>query len=227
MLNDKFSVTYQVLREYFSELFIWDRFTRTAMTKVVWHERSKSEKNLFHHTYLIDVSEEINIRQVDEYKGTADPVLIPPPYPRTRYFGLYIRESREEGLSVVEDLQIYPVQVARTAVTRHGFGIQGGSLKIAERIFTKTDTTDIQWILCHDFHLFTNIHAQDNLGQMVNQVLTKLDAIATSIKRGSPVPSPVDDTQSIAQNDKESFKKKTDSAFGTAEPPAPQGSEYL
>jgi hypothetical protein len=226
-LNEMVSVKYRSLREYFSEVFIWDRFTRTAMTKVVWHERSKSEKNLYHHTYLIDISEEIDICQVDEYKGTADPALVPPPYPRTRYFGLYLRESREDGLSVVEDLRIYPVQVARTAVAHHGFGIQAGSLKIAKRIFTRTDTTDIQWIYGHDFHLFASIYAQDNPGQMVNRVLSKLDAIATAIKRGSPVPSPVDDREAIGQNAEKSFQKDSDSAFAVAELPAPRGSEYL
>jgi len=200
-LHQKFSVNYWALPKYFSRKInsTRDRFTKTAMTVVVWHRNIKSGRNQVDHSYLIDVSEEIDIQQVDEYKWKiSDDALLPPPYPRTRYFELVIREYKEDELSLINDLQVYPVQVTRKPdLTLMGHRIKCGSQKITGRIYEKTDTTEIQWIYCHNFHIFAIIHSQDNLGQIVDRVVAKLDEIAISIKSGSRVSSHVEDTQKL------------------------------
>jgi uncharacterized membrane protein len=44
-----------------------DRFTTTAMTRVIWHETLRADKNHIDHSYLIDVGA-IDIQQIDENK---------------------------------------------------------------------------------------------------------------------------------------------------------------
>jgi sugar-specific transcriptional regulator TrmB len=101
---------------------------------------------------------------------------------------LFIREYNEEGVSLIDDLQVYPVQVTEKS---------DRTLKIARRINKITDTSEIQWVYGHDFHLFAIIHSQDTLGQMVDRVLLKMDEIVTSIKKGSRISSHVEDTEKL------------------------------
>jgi hypothetical protein len=200
-VHRKFSGGYQVFQRYFSRMINSrrDRFTKTAMTTVVWHESVTSDRNHIEHTYLIDAGEEIDIQQVDEAKWKiSDNAMVPPPYPRTRYFELAIREYKEAGLSLIDDLQVFPVTVTRKPDSTRGENKKKrGTLKISGRICEKTETAEIQWIYSHDFHIFAIIHSEDTLGQMVDRVITKIDEIASSIKSGSRVSSHVEDTQML------------------------------
>lgn len=200
-LRTVFSGRFLPFRRYFSRLIhSWqDRFARTAMARVIWHESMRTGSHHIDHTYLIDVGEAIEIQQVDETKGkVSEPSLLPPPHPRTWYFELVIREFSDGNVSLIDDLQLYPVTVIRKPdLTFLGHRIRRGALKIAERIYKKTDTVEIQWIYSHDFHLFAILYAEDTLVRMVDRVLLKLDEIATSIKRGSRVPSHLEDTQKL------------------------------
>ena len=89
-----------------------DQFAQTAMTRVVWQRTAQSGTNHVDHTYLIDVGDIIDIQLVDENRWKfSDGGLLPPPYPRTRNFELFVREFREAGSSLIDDLQLYPVLV--------------------------------------------------------------------------------------------------------------------
>ena len=200
-LNKRFSGGYQEFQIYFSRIInsARDRFTNTAMARVVWHENVMSERNHINHSYLIDIGEEIDIQQVDENKwNSSDRALLPPPHPRARYFELYIRENNEDGISLIDDLQVYPVQITKKSEgINEVHSIQRRTLKIARRIYKKTDTSEIRWIYSHDFHLFGLIHPQDTLGLMVDRVLLKLDEIVISIKNGSRISSHVEVTEKL------------------------------
>ena len=176
-----------------------DRFIPTEMTRVIWHENTRADRNHIDHSYLIDIREPIDIQQVDENKWkVSEPSLMPPPYPRTWYFELVIREFNEDEVSLIDDLQIYPVHVARKPDLNFiGHRIRRGAITITERIYKKTDTAEIQWIYSHDFHLFPILHSEDTLARMVDRVLVKLDEIATSIKKGSRVSSHLENTQKL------------------------------
>ena len=176
-----------------------DRFTPTAMTRVIWHENIRVDSDHIDHSYLIDVKEPIEIQQVDENKWkVSEPSLMPPPYPRTWYFELVIREFNEGDVSLIDDLQIFPVHVSRKPdLTFFGHRIRRGAIRITGRIYKKTDTAEIQWIYSHDFHLFPILHSEDTLARMVDRVLVKLDEIATSIKKGSRVSSHLENTQKL------------------------------
>jgi hypothetical protein len=156
------------------------------MTEVVYHEFQKSKRNHIDHSYLIDVGEDIDIQQIMEYKWKVfDSVILKPPHPRTRYFELVINEHIHDGISMIEDLQVYPALVMKKPDYRIlGYVIKRGDWVIIERIYKKANTTEIQWIYSDDFHLFAITHAQDNLERMVEQIIGKIDEIATSIKTG-------------------------------------------
>jgi hypothetical protein len=167
------------------------------MTEVVYHEYQKSGRNRTNHSYLIDIGEEIDIQQVMEYKWKVfDSVILKPPHPRTRYFELVINEYTADGSSLIDDLQVYPVQVIRKPDFRIlGFVIRRGDWHITERIYKKANTTEIQWIYSDDFHLFAITHAQDNLERMVEQIVLKIDEIATSVKSGYRIYSHMENQQ--------------------------------
>jgi hypothetical protein len=156
------------------------------MTEVIYHEYQKSGKNHIDHSYLIDVGDEIEIQQVMEYKWKVfDSVILKPPHPKTRYFELYIKEYKESDSSLIDDLHVFPVHAHKTAGLKIlGVTLKQGSWVVTERIYKKAITTEIQWIYTDDFHLFAITHAQDNLDAMVDQIVAKIDEIATSIKTG-------------------------------------------
>ena len=137
----------------------------------------------------------MDIHRVDETKWKiAEGALLPPPYPRTRYFELVINEFREEGQSLIDDLNVYPVTVAKKPDTSRG---RRSIPRITGRIYEKTDTAEIQWIYSHDFHLFAILHSEDTLRQMVDRVLVKLEEIASSVRSGSRISSHIEETQKL------------------------------
>jgi hypothetical protein len=121
-----------------------------------------------------------------EYKWKVfDSVVLKAPHPKTRFFELYIKEYKGSGSSMIDDLHVYPVQAHKSPDLKIlGFTIKRGDWHITERIYKKANTTEIQWIYTDDFHLFAITHAQDNLEAMVEQIVAKIDEIATSIKTG-------------------------------------------
>lgn len=156
------------------------------MTDIIYHEYQKSGRNHINHSYLIDVGEEIDIQLVVEYKwNVSDSVILKPPYPKSRYFELVITEYFHRGSSIIDDLLVYPVLVTKKADLKMlGLVLKRGDWIITERIYKKAHTTEIQWIYSDDFHLLAVTHAQDNLEHMVEQIVAKIDEIATSIKTG-------------------------------------------
>jgi hypothetical protein len=156
------------------------------MTEIVYHEFQKRGRNHIDHSYLIDIGEVIDIQQVMEYKWKVfDSIILKPPHPRTRYFELVINEYFHDGSSMIDDLQVYPVLVTKKPDLRIlGLVLKHGDWVITERIYKKASTTEIQWIYSDDFHLFAITHAQDNPERMVEQIVAKIDEIASSVKSG-------------------------------------------
>lgn len=159
------------------------------MTGIVYHEYHKPGRHHVSHSYLIDIEEEIDIQQVMEYKWKVfDSVILKPPHPRSRFFELVITEYFHEGTSIIDDLQVYPVLVTKKPDFRLlGFLLRRGDWIITERLYQKANTTEIQWIYSDDFHLFAITHSQDNLDYMVEQIVEKIDEIATSVKSGNRI----------------------------------------
>jgi hypothetical protein len=161
-----------------------DRFRADTRTVVVYHESWKTGSHHIGHAFLMDAGKEIDIEQVAENKlNPGDRYITDPPYPKTRYFEVIIREYNDNGLSQVDDLQIYPVFVTKDLIrSQNGPALPPGALQITKRICQKTSTTLIEWIYSHDFHIFAILHAEDTLSQMVDLILGKLDEIVSSLE---------------------------------------------
>ena len=202
-LEPKISADYQKVQTFYTREIhaARDRFRQDTRTMVVYHESQQSGLNHIEHSYLLDVGEEIDIQQVAEDKvKVTDRVILPPPYLRTQYFELVIREYKEKGVSLVDDLQIYPVLVLKKPdKTLRRFVLQRGTTHISERIYTKTSTTEVEWIYSHDFHLFAIIHTEDTLDQMVDRILGKLDEITISVQGGIHISSHAEDRQILKE----------------------------
>ena len=161
------------------------------MTEIIYHHYQKVDKNHINHSYLIDVEEEIEVQQIMEYKWKVfDSVVLKPPHPWTRFFELVIVEYRDSESSLIDDLHIYPVQATQNPGFRLlGVTLKKGSWEITERIYKKASTTEIQWIYTDDFHLFAITHATERLDAIVDQIVNKIDEIATSLKSGYRISS--------------------------------------
>jgi len=190
------SRSYQAIRKNFSRRLhaVLDR-RQAATTTVVYHESQRSGKNHVNHSYLLNVGREIEILEIVEYKGkTSGTAILPPPHPKTLYVELIVREYNDGKVSLVDDLQVYPVHVARNLNrTILGFKPKRGILDISERIYKKTTVTEVQWIYSNDFHLFAITHPDDTLDQMVDRIIAKIDQIVTSLQCGTRVTSQAED----------------------------------
>ena len=192
----------KAIRKYYSRILNSFRDRRQpATTKVVYHESQRSGRNFVDHSYLLDTGSEMDIQQVIERAGTiSDIEIVQPPHPRTRYFELFVREHKEGGVSLVDDLRVYPVLVTKKPdITFLRFVLKRGSSHITERLYKKESMTEIQWIYSHDFHLFAITNPDDSPDQMVDRIIEKIDQIATSQKSGSPISSHVEVTATLRE----------------------------
>lgn len=171
-----------------------DIFRGDWMTAIIYHQHQKVDKDHINHSYLIDVGDEIEVQQIMEYKWKVfDSVILKPPNPRTRFFELVIKEYFDRNSSLIDDLQIYPVQAKQKPDIRIlGFTIKKGNWVITERIYKKTNTTEVQWIYTDDFHLFAITHATDPLDAIVDQIVSMIDNIASSIRNGYRISSHIE-----------------------------------
>jgi hypothetical protein len=159
------------------------------MTEIIYHRYQKMDKKLITHSYLIDIVDEIEVQQVKEYRGkVSDSVLLTPPHPRTRFFELVITEYRDSSSCLIDDLHIYPVRAEQKPDLKvFGVVVKKGTWEITDRIYRKAAMTEIQWIYTDDFHLFAIIHGTEHPDAIVDQIVTKIDDIALSIKSGQRI----------------------------------------
>lgn len=161
------------------------------MTAILYHQYQKVDRNRISHFFLIDVEDEIEVQQIMEYKWKVfDSVVLKPPHPKTRFFELVIKEYHGHSSSLIEDLHIYPVNAKQKPDIKFlGLTLKKGNWEVTERMCKKASTTEIQWIYTDDFHLFAITHATEPLDIMVDQIVSKIDDIASSIRSGYRIPS--------------------------------------
>jgi hypothetical protein len=161
------------------------------MSVIIYHHYKKVNKNHTNHSYLIDVGDEIEVQQIMEYKWKVfDSVILKPPHPKTRFFELVIDEYYDTSSSLIDDLHIFPVQAQQKPDLKIlGISVKKARWKITERIYKKTNTTEIQWIYTDDFHLFAITHAIEHLDTIIEEIVSRIDDIASSIRSGYRVPS--------------------------------------
>lgn len=182
------------------------------MTAIIYHHYQKLDKNHINHSYLIDVGDEIEVRQIMEYKWKVfDSVVLQPPHPRTRFFELVIVVYYDSRSSLIDDLHIFPVRAhQKPDFTILGIPVKKGGWEITERIYKKTNTNEIQWIYTDDFHLFAITHATEYLDTIIEEIVKKIDDIASSIRSGCRVPSHMENRR----RQREAFDSVTDNYDG-------------
>ena len=187
---------YEVIRRNFSRrLHAALDLRQYSTTVVVYHESRRSGRDRISHSWLLNVGREIAIQEIVEYKGkTSGRVVLPPPDPKTRYIELAVVEYNDGRVSLVEDLQVYPVHVSRnlTAIIP-GLRPKRGILDISGRIYAKTAVSEVQWIYTNDFHLLAITCPDDTLDQLVDRVIAKIDQIVVSLQCGIKVTPSIED----------------------------------
>ncbi len=187
---------YEVIRRNFSRRIHAALDPRHySTTIVVYHESRRSGRDRISHSWLLNVGREIPIQEIVEYKGkTSGRVILPPPHPKTRFIELAVLEYNDGRVSLVEDLQVYPVHVSRDLTgTIPGFRPKPGILDISDRIYKKTAVTEVQWIYTSDFHLLAITWPDDTLDQLVDRIIAKIDQIVVSLQCGIKVAPSIED----------------------------------
>lgn len=190
------SRSYEVIRRNFSRrLHAALDHRQASTTLVVYHESERSGRNQISHSWLLNVGREIAIQEIVEYKGkNSGRIILPPPHPKTRYIELAVLEYNDGRVSLVKDLQVYPVHVARNLPSSIlGFTPKRGILDISGRIDKKTPVTEVHWIYTSDFHLLGITCPDDTLDQMVDRIIAKIDQIVRSLQCGIRVTSGAED----------------------------------
>jgi len=182
------------------------------MTAIMYHYSRKVDKNHTRHSCLIDIGDDIEVRQIMEYKWKIfDSVVLQPPHPMTRFFELVMVEYHDSRSSLIDDLHIFPVRARQKPdFTILGIPVKKGKWEIIERIYRKTNTTEIQWIYTDDFHLFAITHATEYPDTIIDEIVRKIDDIASSIRSGYRIPSHMENRR----RQREAFDSVTDSPDG-------------
>lgn len=200
-LNRIPSLDYHTLLNNYSRIVnsFQDPVRKNNIATIIYHENLTSGWNQIDHSYLIDIGEDIEIQQIIEYNWkVCDCVLLPPPHPRTRFFEIFIRENIQENtdveLSMIEDIQVYPVlaQQKKPVGKISGFLYPSLNWEITERFYKSVGTTKIHWIYHHDFHISAITHVGDTLDLTVDRIIVKIDEIITSLKYGSRISSHIE-----------------------------------
>jgi len=187
---------YEVIRRNFSRrIHAALDLRQYSTTIVVYHESRRSGRDRISHSWLLNVGREIPIQEIVEYTGkTSGRVILPPPHPKTRYIELAVLEYNDGRVSLVEDLQVYPVHVSRDLTAAiPGFRRKHGILDISGRIYKKTAVTEVQWIYTSDFHLLAITCPDDTLDQLVDRIIAKIDQIVVSLQCGIRVAPSLED----------------------------------
>ena len=184
------------------------------MTGIVSHTSKRLGWHQKRHTYLVDIGEEIEIPQI-ETSDLYEDHLMNPPFPKTRYFEIEIDEIGGIREKIGSFRNIYPVLAHRKPdwhILR--FRIRRGSWTITKRIQYPTPSGASQWIYTDDFNLiFLASGGRYNAATLIQIIVTKLDAIAQSIRSGSRIPSEFENKESCRTVLDTMFAGGVDNAF--------------
>ena len=160
------------------------------MTGIVYHKIRRLAWRHERHTYLFDVGNPIDVPLMEVSK-VYDNCLLPPPYPKIRYFEIEIDEMRDGKTKTVLFQNIFPVRVKRKPDWHFlKFRIKRGSWIITERIHFLTDNGEAQWLYTDDFNiLFLASGNTHDLDMLANLITGKLNSIALSFNAGNSIPS--------------------------------------
>jgi hypothetical protein len=184
------------------------------VTGILTHKRSRMGWNNSRHSYLVDLGNRIEIQQL-EVSDLFENTLLDPPFPETRFFEIEIDEERKDGRKIFVFQNIQPVH-AKKKPDWHllTFRIRRGGWTITEKFQSRTADGEIQWLYSNDFALlFVSSGGRHDLEMLLDQLTSKLEAIAASIAAGSRIPSQFESQQEYRQAFDEIFNDGIEGAF--------------
>ena len=184
------------------------------MTGIIYHKKRRISWTHSRHSYLVDLGRGIDIQQL-EVSDLYENSLVDPPYPETRFFEIEIDEERKNGKKLFVFQNICPVHAKRKPDWHIlKFRIRRGSWIITEKIQSRTETGELQWIYTNDFALlFVSSGGRHDLEMLLNLMTCKLDAIFRSIGAGSRIPSQFENQLACRDAFGEIFIGGVDGAF--------------
>ena len=184
------------------------------MNGIIFHKTHRIGWRHSRHSYLVDIGNEIEIRQL-EISDLFEDRLLDPPHPSTRFFEIEIDEMRAGTKKTFVFQNIYAVR-ARRKPDWHilKFRLRRGSWTITERIRSKTKNIETQWLYTDDFNiLFVSSGGRHDGVMLVSLITEKLHAIAQSIRSGAPIPSEFENQKSCRSAFGEIFSGGVEGAF--------------
>ncbi len=184
------------------------------MNGIISHKIHRIGWHHSRHSYLVDIGNEIEIRQL-EISDLFENCLLDPPHPSTRFFEIEIDEIRAGTAKTFVFQNIFAVRARRKPDWRIlKFRLRRGSWTITERIQSKSKNIETQWLYTDDFNILFVSSGGTHDGAMLASLITeKLYAIARSIRSGSPLPSEFENQQSCRSAIGEIFSDGVEGAF--------------
>jgi hypothetical protein len=160
------------------------------VARIIRQDKHRIDWNHFRHSYLIDIGCRIEIPMMVVSPGSGNQ-LLNPPFKETRFFIIEIDEVLKDGRKRYAFQDIVPVQAHRTPDWQIlKFRIKRGRWIVTERIPKRTTDGETQWLYTNDFNIiFLSSGGRHDHESLKSLILTRLDAIAQSIRCGIRIPS--------------------------------------
>jgi hypothetical protein len=160
------------------------------MTHIVEHKSLRYTWELVRHTYLVDLEEEIEIRQV-EISPPHENRLLDPPYPLARFFEIEIDQIQKDGKTVYSFRNICPVKINQKPDWHFlNCHIKIGSSSVTKRIHSQEGEIETRWLYTNDFFLISlSSGDRHDLSMLLSLIIGKLNMIALSIQSGRRIRS--------------------------------------
>jgi hypothetical protein len=160
------------------------------MTHIVENKSLRYTWELVRHTYLVDLEDEIEIRQV-EISPSQESRLLEPPYPRARFFEIEIDQIQKNGKTVYSFRNICPVEI-RQKPDLHLLNcrIKIGRSNVTRRFHSQDREIETRWLYTDDFFLISlSSGDRHDLSTLLSLIIGKLNMIAFSIQSGRRIRS--------------------------------------
>jgi hypothetical protein len=184
------------------------------MTHIVEHKSLRYTWELVRHTCLVDLEEEIEIRQV-EISPSHEDRLLAPPYPLARFFEIEIDQIQKKGKTVYSFRNICPVEI-RQKPDLHILNcrIKIGSSRVTRRIHSQEGDIETRWLYTDDFFLISlSSGDRHDLSMLLSLIIGKLNMIALSIQSGRRIRSEFENQLKYRAAMSSMFSEGVDGAF--------------
>jgi hypothetical protein len=184
------------------------------MTHIVEQKSLRYTWELVRHTYIVDLENEIEIRQVG-ISPSHETRILDPPYPFTSFFEIEIDQIQKNGTTVFSLRNICPVEINRKpGLNLLNSLVKSGSSRVTRRFQSQEGETETRWLYTDDFFLISASSGdRHDLSMLLSLILGKLNMIALSIQSGRRIHSELENQQKFRAAMNTMFSEGVDGAF--------------